>query len=308
MSFPIEKKFVIAIASSALFDLSESDRVYQEKGLRAYRKFQEENIDKTLDKGVAFPFIRRFLGLNSAFPEQQPVEVVLLSRNSPETGLRVFRSIEKYGLDITRAVFFSGRSPYEYLPAFNASLFLSANAEDVFNAISAGYPAGRVMKTTITDNDDDSELRIAFDFDGVIADDSAETVYKSTNDIKKFHDAEIQLSKVPLNPGPLQGLFKKISVFQELETQRMNKEPDYERMLTISIITARNAPSHERMINTLKSWGVSVDEVFLLGGIEKKRILEIMKPHIYFDDQTIHLEHIDNIPLVHIPFGVANKK
>ena len=306
MPFPIEQKFVISIASSALFDLSESERVYREKGVGAYRKFQEENIDKTLGKGVAFPFIRRFLGLNDAFPEQQPVEVVLLSRNSPETGMRVFRSIQHYGLNITRAAFFSGRSPYEYLPAFNTSLFLSANAEDVDKAIKAGFPAGRVMETRIVDDNGDNGLRIAFDFDGVIADDSAEAVYKSTNDINKFHEAETQLSAVPMNPGPLQDLFRKISLFQELESNRQETEPDYKRILKVSIVTARNAPSHERMINTLKSWGVSVDETFFLGGIEKKRILEIMKPHIYFDDQTLHLEHIDKIPLVHVPFGVAN--
>lgn len=307
MAYPIEKKLVIAIASSALFDLSESHKIYREKGIEEYRKFQEKNIDTTLSKGVAFPFIRRFLSLNNAFPEQMPVEVVLLSRNSPETGMRVFRSIQKYGLDITRAGFFSGKSPYEYIPAFNASLFLSANAEDVEKAISAGYAAGRVIETRISDDENDNELRIAFDFDGVLADDAAEKIYKSTNDLNKFHDSETQLSVVPHNPGPLQDLFSKIAFFQSLETKKMKENPDYKKILKISIITARNAPSHERMINTLKNWGVSVDDAFFLGGIQKKRILEIMKPHMYFDDQTVHLEHIDKIPLVHIPFGIANK-
>jgi len=307
MSYPIEKKLVIAIASSALFDLSESDKVFKEQGEEAYRKFQEDHIDVKLDKGVAFPFIRRFLALNKAFPEQEPVEVVLLSRNSPETGMRVFRSIKTYGLDISRAAFFSGKSPYEYIPAFNASLFLSANTIDVHNAIKAGYPAGKVIDTRINDDDNDSLLRLAFDFDGVIADDAAEKVFKSTN-IEGFQESETQLSLIPHNPGPLQDLFTKISHFQKLETLRMEEDPGYQRMLKISIVTARNAPSHERMINTIKSWGVSVDEAFFLGGIEKKRILEILKPHIYFDDQAIHLEHIDKIPLVHIPFGIANLK
>lgn len=305
MAYPIERKLVIAIASSALFDLSESDKIYHEKGIEEYRVFQEANIDNTLNKGVAFPFIRRFLSLNDAFPEQEPVEVVLLSRNSPETGMRVFRSIKKYGLNISRAAFFSGKSPYEYLPGFNASLFLSANSEDVNKAIKAGFAAGRVLDTRISDDNEDNELRIAFDFDGVIADDSAEMVYK-LNDLKKFQESETQLSLVPHNPGPLLDLFRKISWFQKLETKKIKEQPDYTRILKISIVTARNAPSHERMINTLKSWGVSVDEAFFLGGIEKKRILEIMKPHMYFDDQTFHLEHIDKIPLVHIPFGVAN--
>jgi len=308
MAYPIERKLVIAIASSALFDLSESDKVYRENGVEEYRKFQEENIDKTLEKGVAFPFIRRYLSLNTAFPEQEPVEVVLLSRNSPETGMRVFRSIKKHGLNITRAAFFSGESPYEYLPGFNASLFLSANSEDVNKAICAGFPAGRVTETRISDDERDNELRVAFDFDGVIADDAAEIVYKSTKDLNKFHESETQLSLVPHNPGPLQDLFKKISFFQKLESKKIKHDKDYKRILKISIVTARNAPSHERMINTLKSWGVSVDEAFFLGGIEKKRILEIMKPHMYFDDQPIHLEHMDKIPLVHIPFGIANNK
>ena len=308
MAYPIERKLVIAIASSALFDLSESDKIYKEKGVNEYRKFQEKNVDKTLDKGVAFPFIRRFLNLNNIFPDKEPVEVILLSRNSPETGMRVFRSIQKHGLNITRAGFFSGVSPYEYIPAFNASLFLSANTEDVNKAICAGHPAGRVIETRITDDENDNELRIAFDFDGVIADDSAETIYKKTKDLKKFHDSETQLSLIPHNPGPLQDLFKKISYFQKLETKKLSENSDYKRLLKISIVTARNAPSHERMINTLKSWGVDIDEAFFLGGIEKKRVLEVMKPHMYFDDQTIHLEHIDKIPLVHIPFGIANIK
>jgi 5'-nucleotidase len=308
MTYPIEKKLVIAIASSALFDLSESDRIYREHGVDEYRKFQELNINNAFGTGVAFPFIRRFLNLNDLFPEQQPVEVVLLSRNSPETGMRVFRSILKYGLKITRAAFFSGKSPYEYLPGFNASLFLSANSEDVDKAIAAGYPAGKVIETGISDDPGDRELRLAFDFDGVIADDAAEKIYKSSSDLKKFHDSETQFSMVPHNPGPLKDLFEKIAIFQSLETKRIDEDPEYRRILRISIITARSAPSHERMINTLKSWGISVDEAFFLGGIRKKRILEIMKPHMYFDDQIIHLEQIDKIPLVHIPFGVANLK
>ncbi len=306
MAYPIEKKLVIAIASSALFDLKESDKIFREKGVEEYRKFQKEKIDEKLEKGVAFPFIRRFLKFNSSFPDLVPFEVVLLSRNSPETGLRVFKSIKEYNLNITRAAFFSGKSPYEYIPAFNASLFLSANHEDVKNAIRAKMPAGRVMDIENFDDEDDNELRIAFDFDGVIADDSAEIVYKKTHDLSKFHDSEVKLSSVPLDGGPLEDLFKKISHFQSLETEKIKEDPNYKRILKISIITARNAPAHERMINTLNSWGVSVDEAFFLGGVEKKRILDIMKPHIYFDDQTVHLENINNIPLVHIPFGIAN--
>src|SRR5512145_2058993 len=174
MPYPIDQKLVIAVASSALFDLSESDKIFREEGEEKYRKFQEAHINAILSKGVAFPCIRRFLRLNQAFPEYSPVEVVLLSRNSPETGMRVMRSIEHYGLDITRAAFFSGNSPYAYIPAYNTSLFLSSNVHDVQQAIKAGYPAGRVIDTPVKDNEDDNELRIAFDFDGVIIDDEAE--------------------------------------------------------------------------------------------------------------------------------------
>jgi 5'-nucleotidase len=234
------------------------------------------------------------------------VEVILLSRNSPETGMRVFRSIREYGLDITRAGFFSGESPFRYIPAFNTSLFLSANADDVNQAINAGIPAGRVLETSVKDDEQDMELRIAFDFDGVLADDAAEQVYASTRDIQKFHESETQLSLVPHNPGPLQDLFTKISFFQKLELKKLASHKDYQKLLKISIITARNAPSHERMIRTLHNWGVAIDETFFLGGIDKKRILEIMKPHMYFDDQKQNLDHIDNIPLVHIPFGIKN--
>jgi 5'-nucleotidase len=190
MAYPIDRKLVIGIASSALFDLSESHQIYLTKGVEEYRIHQEKNIDEPFPKGVAFPFIRRFLGINKAFPKQLPAEVVLLSRNSPETGLRVFRSIKHYGLDITRAAFMTGHSPHEYVPAFNASLFLSANEEDVQKAIDANYPAGVVLPSTVYDDELDNELCVAFDFDGVIADDEAESVYKKNHDLKAFLHAK----------------------------------------------------------------------------------------------------------------------
>ncbi|MFC2132283.1 5'-nucleotidase [Bacteroidota bacterium] len=308
MVYPIEKKLVIGIASSALFDLSGSHKIFVEQGESTYRIFQEENINNILDTGVAFPFIRRFLNINNIFPERQPVEVVLLSRNSPETGLRVFHSIQHYGLNISRAAFFSGKSPFEYIKAFNASLFLSANNEDVTNAIKVGFPAGQVIKAEIDDDPNDNELRLAFDFDGVIIDDEAEEVYKKTGDIKEFHKLETQKIYQPHNPGPLIDLFQKIAFFQKLENKKQKKDKNYKKVLKTSIVTARSSPSHERMINTLKNWNITVNEVFFLGGIEKNRILEVMKPHMYFDDQTVHLKQIDNIPMVHIPFGAANNK
>jgi 5'-nucleotidase len=308
MPYPIERKFVISVASSALFDLSDSDQVYRQKGAEEYKKYQEANIDVILKKGVAFSFIRRFLHINKVFPERAPVEVVLLSRNSPETGLRVFRSIQHYGLDISRAAFMQGKSPYSYIPAFNSSLFLSANEEDVKNAIEANYPAGIVLPSHIVDDELDTELRVAFDFDGVIADDEAEKVYKLNNNIVEFNEHEQMKVSIPHQPGPLADLFKKLSFMQRLEEKETKTNALYRRIVRIAIITARNAPAHERVVTTLKKWGVSADETFFLGGMEKARVLTVFKPHLYFDDQLSHLQSpARDIPMVHVPFGIANR-
>ncbi len=294
MPFQIENKLVIGVASSALFDLTESNQVYLDSGPEQYRQYQEAHIDTLLTKGVAFPFIRRFLNINKCFPRQAPVEVVLFSRNSPETGLRVMRSIAHYGLDITRAAFMTGKTPYPYLPAFNVALFLSANEEDVKAAIAANYPAGLVLPSKIVDQDDDIELRVAFDFDGVIADDESETVFKKNNDLDEFHAH----------------VFQKLALMQRMEERAQKRDPAYRKILRIAIITARNAPSHERVVTTLKSWGVSANETFFLGGMDKARVLGVFKPHIFFDDQLTHLKAAPGgtIPMVHVPFGIANRR
>jgi 5'-nucleotidase len=207
-------------------------------------------------------FKKYFLNINKAFPKQSPVEVVLLSRNSPETGLRVFRSIQHYDLDITRAGFMTGNSPHEYIPAFNASLFLSANEDDVQKAIDANYPAGVVLPTKVYDDELDGELRVAFDFDGVIADDEAESIYKKNNDLSEFQTHETENQFIPHQPGPLADLFKKLSFMQKLEEKRRREEPKYKKILRIAIITARNAPAHERVVTIFKECGVSPDESF----------------------------------------------
>lgn len=310
MAFHIEQKLVIGVASSALFDLSESHRVYLEEGQEPYRHHQERHLDVILGKGVAFPFIRRFLNINKCFPGQMPVEVVLLSRNSPETGLRVMRSIAHYGLDISRAAFMNGKSPYAYLPAFNASLFLSANEDDVRSAIAVDYPAGLVLPSRIADDEDDMELRVAFDFDGVLADDESETVFKRNNDVDEFHAHETLHMARPHQPGPLAALFRKLAMMQRLEERAQRRDPGYRKVVRIAIVTARNAPSHERVVTTLKSWGVSADETFFLGGMNKARVLSVFKPHIFFDDQLTHLtaSPAGTIPMVHVPFGIANRR
>jgi len=281
MPYPIEKKLVVGVSSRALFDLQTEDEIFKKQGLKAYKEFQNDNRTVVLEKGLAYPFIRRFLNINKLFPDEQPVEVVVLSNNSPETGLRIFNSIREYKLDISRAAFTSGRSPYEYIPAFNISLFLSTDENDVKNAISKSYPAGRILKTTIHDDEEDKELRLAFDFDGVLADDSAEQYYQECGDLDKYYEHETAYSSKPLEAGLLLGFFQRVSFFQELEDKILEKDPQYKKVLRTAIITARNAPAHERAVNTLKHWGVNVDEMFFLGGIEKRRILNILKPLLY---------------------------
>ena len=307
MAYPIEKKLVIAVASSALFDLTESDSIFMAQGLKAYKEYQNKNVNKPFDKGVAYPFIKRLLSLNTHFPDEKPVEVVLMSKNSPETGLRAFNSIAHYGLDITRAGFTSGQSHFKYLPSFNTSLFLSANKKDVEDAIAHKLAAGMVLNTTVIDEDEDEdeELRIAFDFDGVLADDESEKIYQNSG-LYTYQQYESERSSIPLNAGPIVDLLKKISFYQKLEARKAEQNSTYKPMLKTAIVTARNAPVHTRMINTLNSWGIDINEAFFLGGIDKSRVLNVMRPHIYFDDQMGHLDHLDKIPAVHIPFGVVN--
>lgn len=309
-AYNLEHKLVIGLASSALFDLEESDAVYRTQGELTYREYQREYENTLLDQGVAFPFIQRLLSLNNIFPKDKPfVEVILLSRNDPNTGLRVMNSIEQYGLNIRRAIFLQGRTPHKYIDALNISLFLSANETDVNQAINAGYPAGLILKGHIFDMTYDEELRIAFDFDGVIADDSSEQVYKESG-LGAFIENEKNLVDQPANKGPLHKLLQELSTLQKEELKYQDQNSDYKSRLRISIVTARNAPAHKRVINSLRSWGIeTVNEAFFLGGIEKRKVLEILQPHIFFDDQVTHLERTaDSIASVHIPFGIANKK
>lgn len=308
MPYNLENRLVIGLASSALFDLSESDRVFREEGEIAYRMYQQRHQNNPLSAGVAFPFIKRILSINEIQPADPPIEVVLLSRNDPETGLRVMNSIQHFSLGISRAVFLQGRVPHRYIPALNISLFLSANEADVRQATHAGYPAGQVLTSQHIDDTTDQELRVAFDFDGVIADDESETVYQETRDLEQFHAHEKKHVNTPHNPGPLKDFLQKLSAIQKLEQARSDVDSAYKPRLRISIVTARSAPSHERVINTMRSWGITVNDAFFLGGIEKKRVLEVLDPHIFFDDQKTHLLPASSIlPSVHIPFGVINR-
>tara|TARA_R110001583_G_scaffold40778_5_gene130110 strand:- start:2922 stop:3899 length:978 start_codon:yes stop_codon:yes gene_type:complete len=311
MTYELSKRLVIGVASSAMFDLCESDQVFRSKGEEQYRKYQSENINNPLQKGTAFSFVKRLLSLNdlSDNPKEDPlVEVVLLSRNDPETGLRVMKSIEHYKLPISRAIFMQGKSPYDYIPALSISLFLSGNLVDVRKAISRGYPAGHVLPSAIIDDETD-DLRIAFDFDGVLADDESETVMHESNDLTKFHNHETKNILQSHNPGPLKEFLVKISNIQKIEEEKKKTKKKYKNRLRVSIVTARNAPSHERALNTLRGWGVMANDAFFLGGVDKGLVLGVLQPHIFFDDQSSHLNSTSKVaPSVHIPFGVKNKE
>lgn len=301
----LSKALVVGIASSALFDLSESDAVFRKNGRAEYERYQEEHLKDTLAPGTAFPFIQRLLGLNAL--QSGTVEVIVMSRNSPKSGLRVMESIRDHGLAISRSIFREGESSFQFMPTFNMSLFLSANREDVLAAMEAGHPAGQVLpSSTILDSSDQS-LRLAFDFDGVLADDSSEKVFQETGSLEQYFEYESKHANEPLSPGPLKKFLQAINAIQAIEERNMGSDASYIKRVRVSLVTARNAPAHERSIRSLESWGLHVDDAFFLGGLSKTGVLNTLRPHIFFDDQ---LKNIDDpeltTPAVHIPFGVHN--
>jgi 5'-nucleotidase len=307
LAFPIEKKLVVGITSTALFDLSKEHQIFLEEGVEAFRKYQIEHSLEAPPPGAAFPFIKRLLHLNKLFPDEIPVEVVMLSRNDPQAGRRMMGAMSHYGLDITRAFFLSGEAPYPYMKAVNACLYLSTNKEEIKEAIAAGHPAGHVLPCAMHDEDYDNQLRIAFDFDGVLVDDEAEAQY-AEGGLPLFHHYEVTNKDRPLKDGPLMPLMQRIATIQQIEKSNSNRTNNPQKAVRISIVTARNAPAHERLLNTMKNLGIEADELFLTGGIEKKNILDILKPQIFFDDQLGHLTPAsENTPCVHIPFGIRNK-
>lgn len=304
------QRIVVAVSSRALFDLEEEHQLFVEKGYKAFRDYQVSHKDTPLRPGVAFPFVKRLLGLNELFKGKGPAffDVIALSRNSPETAQRFFNSCRYYDLPITAGAFTSGQSTFPYIKAFGVSLFLSANPENVTKAINEGLPAGLVLPTPIED-DDSHTLRIAFDFDGVIADDESEIEFQKEG-LQGFHKLEQLKASTPHSPGPLSKLFEQLSQFQRYDYETNGTDnPYFNPAIRISVVTARGAPSEERLITTLKSLGMSAAELFLLDGRDKKPILEAIRPHIFFDDQYRHLEKsISTVPSVWIPFGIHNKQ
>ncbi|WP_327173836.1 5'-nucleotidase [Streptomyces sp. NBC_01335] len=308
MGYELSNRLVVGIASSALFDLTESGAIFREQGEKGYRDYQEEHRDDELRPGVAFPFIRRLLSLNNLNAADDPlVEVIVLSRNDPDTGLRVMRSIASHGLPISRAIFRQGRSPYNFMPALNMSLFLSANEQDVREAVSSGLAAGHVLGAPHEDDLDDDDLRISFDFDGVLAGDESEQVYQAGG-IEEFRAHETRNAAIPHDAGPLKEFLAGVNRIQQREEEERGRNPDYRIRLHVSIVTARNAPAHERAVTSLKEWGLRVNDAFFLGGIDKGEIMKILRPHIFFDDQETHLVSTSRTtPSVHVPFGKINE-
>jgi len=322
-TYPIDEKLVIAVASSALFDLGEADRVFRQEGEESYRSYTRNHENEAFPPGPAFHFLQRLLSVNDSQRNFEPIEVVLLSKNDADTGLRVLKSLEHYKLPITRAAFTCGVKPYHYLSAFNSVLFLSSHQPDVMEAIAAGKPAGLLVSSTTVQSavtnenhahpdislfsepyklpDSQEVLRVAFDFDGIVVDDEAEKIFQEGG-LQSFQDHEVEKRAVPLGAGPLTPLLLKLSRLQKLEFEKQKEDPSYKPCIRTAMITARSAPAHERAVKTLRALGIHVDEAFFLGGISKARILEQFHPHIFFDDQLHNLDSIHHpIALVHIP-------
>ncbi len=290
-------KLVVAISSRALFDLTESHRVYTEAGVDAYHRYQIEHEEQMLGPGPAFVLVNKLLRLNRA--DKQYVEVILLSRNSADTGLRVMNSIHHHGLDITRAAFTKGEPTSRYVPAFGAHLFLSADTEDVKRVLNEGYAAATIVSSVVGKNESD-ELRIAFDGDAVLFSDEAERVYQESG-LAAFSKSETDAALRPLSGGPfkefLAGLHRIQSDFS-----------DGASPIRTALVTARSAPAHERVIRTLRAWNIRIDEALFLGGLDKGEFLRAFGADIFFDDQRTHVESASkHVATGHVPHGIANE-
>ncbi len=296
----VSDKLVVAISSRALFDLDASHQVFEQQGKHAFCQYQIEHEDDVLEPGVAFPLVEKLLLINSMVDQPPVVEVILLSRNSADTGLRIFNSIKYHQLDITRAAFTSGRSPYSYVPAFGAHLFLSADAGDVKNALETGYAAATILSSSPSTSES-KQLRIAFDGDAVLFSDESERVYKEEG-LSAFTKNEQQQAKKPLLGGPFKPF---LSVLQGIQAQF---EPDQSPIRT-ALVTARAAPAHERVVRTFRAWGIRIDEAMFLGGMDKTAFLRAFGADIFFDDQQHWCDSASqHVATGHVPHGIANEE
>ncbi|RWU20960.1 5'-nucleotidase [Pseudomonas alkylphenolica] len=298
MSKNLGDKLVVAISSRALFDLSESHRIYLAQGVEAYRQYQIEHEDEVLKPGDAFLLVQKLLGLNAHLGHPR-VEVVLVSRNSADTGLRVFNSIEHHGLGIYRAAFVGGRSPYPYLAAFGCHLFLSTDADDVRSALEAGFAAATILSGGAQRAASD-ELRIAFDGDAVLFSDESERVYQ-LGGLEAFQASERESAREPLRGGPFKPFLAALNQLQ-------SEFPDGACPIRTALVTARSAPAHERVIRTLREWDIRLDESLFLGGLDKSAFLEAFAADVFFDDQAGHCERARSVVATgHVPHGISNE-
>ena len=296
-----ENRLIVAISSRALFDLDESHQIYEQQGTKAYCQYQIEHEDIPLEAGAAYSLVKKLLALNSNKTNKSHVEIILLSRNSADTGLRIFNSIQHHKLNISRAVFTSGSSPYRYIETFGANLFLSTSPEDVRKALDAGIAAATILPSNLGDNSNNSQLRIAFDGDAVLFSDESERIYKEKG-LKAFTENEKQAAKDPLSGGPFKDF---LMALNHLQTE-FNEE---ESPIRTALVTARSAPAHERVIRTLRAWGIRIDEAIFLGGLDKGPFLKSFGADIFFDDQQGHCDSArEHVATGHVPHGIANEK
>ena len=293
------EKLVVAISSRALFDLTESHMVFEQDGIEAYCNYQIANEDNPLAPGIAFNLVKKLLALNEQMPKQPKVEVILLSRNSADTGLRVFNSIQHHNLGVSRATFTGGRSTKPYVAAFGAHLFLSADANDVSEALNSGFAAATILPSNISANENHA-LHIAFDGDAVLFSDEAELVYQEQG-LAAFTENEVQAAKTPLPGGPFKAFLQMLHQIQI--AYPYDKSP-----IRTALVTARAAPAHERAIRTLRAWNIRIDEATFLGGLDKGPFLKAFNADIFFDDQHKHCESArQHVATGHVPSGVKNK-
>ena len=297
MPISLEGQLVVAISSRALFDFEEENEVFEASDDRAYMQLQLGRVDRPAKAGVAFSLVNKLLAFNKG--ETPRVEVVILSRNDPVSGMRVFRSAKHYGLPIQRGVFTRGQPPWRYLRPLSANLFLSTNEADVRSALEAGVPAARVYPHSArASSAHPTEVRIAFDGDAVLFSDEAEQLFQRDG-LDAFQAHERDQAQTPLAAGPFKPLLEAL--------QRLQRESTNAMRIRTALVTARSAPAHERAIRTLMDWHIEIDEAMFLGGLPKGEFLREFEPDFFFDDQTGHIENaVPHVPAGHVASGVRN--
>lgn len=294
-------KLVIAISSTALFDMRESHEIYETQGVAAYANYQREHEEDILQPGEAFPLVTKLLRINEKLGGEPRVEIILLSRNSADTGLRVFNSIAHHGLNITRAAFSGGMSPYRYVSAFACHLFLSTHAQDVRNALDNGMAAATLISSQGNSGNDSDELRFAFDGDAVLFSDASERIFKESG-LDAFTENEKASAHLPMDPGPFKNFLQTLHSLQA-------EFPADECPIRTALVTARAAPAHERVVRTLREWDIRIDESLFLGGLSKGEFLKSFGADVFFDDQQVHCDSAsEHVATGHVPHGVANEK